>query len=104
MSVQFSSLEPEILCRLVFVKDVQFTTDQAVAAQPGPGERTHLLCCSVSTLRQGVTHAHVAVRHFAQHLSYLAGSMTMTQHDLLAVQASFPGKLYSFHFALRSLL
>ena len=53
--VQFSSLEPEILCRLVFVKDVQFTTDQAVAAQPGPGERILLLSFSMSAVRLGVT-------------------------------------------------
>ena len=54
MVVQFSSLEPEILCRLVFVKDVQFTTDQAVAAQPGPGE-VLLLDGSISASRLGVT-------------------------------------------------
>lgn len=37
--MQFSSLEPDLLCRLVYVKDVQFTTqEEGVNQQAPPGE------------------------------------------------------------------
>ena len=39
MSMQFSSLEPDLLCRLVYVKDVEFTTqEEDLHQQAPPGE------------------------------------------------------------------
>ena len=39
IALQFSSLEPDILCRLVYVKEVEFSTqEEEVKQQAPPGQ------------------------------------------------------------------
>lgn len=44
--MQFSSLEPDVLCRMVYVKDVQFTSGGADPVTP-PAGQTELPTCPV---------------------------------------------------------
>lgn len=50
--LQFSSLEPDVLCRLVYVKDVEITSqEQDTQPQTPPGIAMLLvLCCSAAIL------------------------------------------------------
>ncbi|KAL3143980.1 hypothetical protein ABBQ32_003790 [Trebouxia sp. C0010 RCD-2024] len=43
----FSSLEPDVLCRLVYVKEVEFTTQQDNVNLPAPPGQTELPTCPV---------------------------------------------------------
>ena len=49
MALQFSSLEPDVLCRLVYVKDIEFTNQEDDSAQQAPpGTTPQAILCFVS--------------------------------------------------------